>query len=70
MIYIIFGLPEEVYLFDDREIWEYKNDNVKIRFQFVKSPSLFDPDNYVLIRDKKYTNTWYEMVDLWRKARF
>lgn len=70
MIYIIFGLPEEVYLFDDREVWEYKNDNVKIRFQFVKSPTLFDPDNYVLIRDKKFTNTWYEMVDLWRKVRF
>ncbi len=70
MIYIIFGLPEEVYLFDDREVWDYKNDTVKVRFQFVKSPTLFDPDNYVLIRDKKFTNTWYEMVDLWRKARF
>ncbi len=70
MIYIIFGLPEEVYLFDDREVWEYKNDTVKIRFQFVKSPTLFDPNNYVLIRDKKFTNAWYEMVDLWRKARF
>lgn len=70
MIYIIFGLPEEVYLFDDREVWEYKNDTLKIRFQFVQSPTLFDPDNFVLIRDKKFTNTWYEMVDLWRKARF
>ncbi len=70
MIYIIFGLPEEVYSFDDREVWEYKNDNANIRFQFVKSPTLFDPDNYVLIRDKKFTDTWYEMVDLWRKARF
>jgi GWxTD domain-containing protein len=70
MIYLIFGLPEEVYLFDDREVWEYKNDNAKIRFQFIKSPTLFDPNNYVLIRDKKFTNTWYEMIDLWRKARF
>jgi len=70
MIYIIFGLPEEVYLFDDREVWEYKNSNTKIRFQFVRSPSLFDPDNYVLIRDKKFTTPWYEMIDLWRKARF
>jgi GWxTD domain-containing protein len=70
MIYIIYGLPEEVYLFEDREVWEYKNDNVKTRFQFVKSPTLFDPENYVLIRDKKYTQQWYSMVDLWRKARF
>jgi GWxTD domain-containing protein len=70
LAYIIFGLPEEVYLFEDREVWEYKNDNIKIRLQFVKSPTLFDPDNYVLIRDKKFTNPWYEMVGLWRKARF
>jgi GWxTD domain-containing protein len=70
MLYIILGLPEEVYLFEDREVWEYKNENMKGRFQFVKSPTLFDPHNYVLIRDKKFTTTWYEMVDLWRKARF
>lgn len=70
MIYIIFGVPEEVYLFDDREVWEYKNEQTKIRFQFTKSPSLFDPDNYVLIRDKKFNTPWLDMVDLWRKARF
>lgn len=70
LIYIIFGLPEEVYLFDDREVWEYKNGNSKLRFQFVKSPTVFDPDNYVLIREKKFTDPYYERVDLWRKARF
>jgi GWxTD domain-containing protein len=70
MIYIVFGAPEEVYLFEDREIWEYKNDYAKLRFQFVKSATVFDPDNYVLIRDKKFADTWYKMIDLWRKARF
>jgi GWxTD domain-containing protein len=70
MLYIIFGLPEEVYLFEDREVWEYKNETMKERFQFIKSPTLFDPNNFVLIRDKKFTTTWYEIVDLWRKARF
>jgi len=70
MIYIIFGVPEEVYLFEDREVWEYKNDSAKTRFQFVKSATVYDPENYVLIRDKKYTDTWYQMIDLWRKARF
>ena len=69
MIFIIFGLPEEVYLFDDREVWDYKNTNAKVRFQFTKSPTLFDPDNYVLIRDKKFADPWYETIDLWRKAR-
>ncbi|HEU5292428.1 MAG TPA: GWxTD domain-containing protein [Cyclobacteriaceae bacterium] len=69
MIFIIFGLPDEVYLFEDREVWDYKTTNAKARFQFIKSPSLFDPDNYVLIRDKKFTDPWYETIDLWRKAR-
>jgi GWxTD domain-containing protein len=67
MIFIIFGLPDEVYLFEDREVWEYKNN--KVRLQFTKSPSLFDPENYVLIRDKKFSTPWYEAIDLWRKAR-
>jgi GWxTD domain-containing protein len=70
MIYIIFGPPDEVYLTDDREIWEYTNNTFRGRFMFVRSATLFDPDNFVLIRDRKFSDKWYEMVDLWRKARF
>lgn len=70
MIYIVFGLPKEVFRFEDREVWNYDNERFKLRFNFAKSSSLFDPDNYVLIRDQKYVNTWYEVIDLWRNARF
>jgi GWxTD domain-containing protein len=70
MIFIVFGLPDEVFKFSDREVWSYKNDDYNVTFNFSKSPSLFDPENYVLIRDKKYTQTWYEIIDLWRNARF
>jgi GWxTD domain-containing protein len=70
MIYILFGLPEEVYKFNDREVWNYKSSSLKATFNFVKSSTLFDPDNYVLIREKKFQETWYEKVDLWRNARF
>ncbi|MDH4057491.1 MAG: GWxTD domain-containing protein [Cyclobacteriaceae bacterium] len=70
MIYIIYGLPEAVYLSEDREVWEYKNTNFKGRLTFVRSSTLFDPENYVLIREKKLSDTWYLMIDLWRKARF
>lgn len=70
MVYIIFGRPDQVFRFEDREVWNYDNDRFKLRLNFVKSSSLFDPDNYVLIRDKKYESTWYEVVDLWRNARF
>ncbi|HEX5171350.1 MAG TPA: GWxTD domain-containing protein [Cyclobacteriaceae bacterium] len=70
MIYIIFGMPEEVYKFTDREVWSYKNEVYKVTFDFVRSPTLFDPDNYVLVRNKKFQETWYQVIDLWRNARF
>jgi GWxTD domain-containing protein len=70
MIFIVFGLPDEVYKFNDREVWAYENDYYRATFNFVKSPSLFDPDNYVLIREKKSQQSWYEVIDLWRNARF
>ncbi|HEY3405661.1 MAG TPA: GWxTD domain-containing protein [Ohtaekwangia sp.] len=70
MIYIIMGVPDEVFRFNDREVWNYKNESYKISFDFVKSPTLFDPENYVLIREKKFRETWYEVIDLWRNARF
>ena len=70
MIYILFGLPEEIFKFSDREVWTYKSPSLKVTFNFVKSGTLFDPDNYVLIREKKFQETWYEKVDLWRNARF
>ena len=70
MIYIIFGIPEQVYRFESREVWSYKNDHFDVSFTFTRSSSLFDPDNFVLIREKKYEDTWYEVIDLWRNARF
>lgn len=70
MVYIVFGPPDEVFKFEDREVWNYNNGHFKINLSFVRSPTLFDPDNFVLIRQKKYTLTWYEVVDLWRNARF
>lgn len=70
MVYIIFGAPDEVFKFEDREVWNYDNGNFKINFSFVRSPTLFDPDNFVLVRQKKYMLTWYEVIDLWRNSRF
>jgi GWxTD domain-containing protein len=69
MIYIIFGPPEQVLKFNDREVWTYKT-SFDVTFNFAKASSIFDPDNYVLMRDKKYQQLWYEVIDLWRDARF
>jgi GWxTD domain-containing protein len=70
MVYIIFGVPDEVFCFADREVWNYKKASYKVAFNFAKSATVFDPDNFVLIRQKKYQDTWYEVIDLWRNARF
>jgi GWxTD domain-containing protein len=70
MIYIIFGLPDAVYKFSDREVWNYKNEQFKVDFSFVKSATVFDPENYVLAREKGIRETWYQVIDLWRNARF
>jgi GWxTD domain-containing protein len=70
MIFIIFGLPDQVYRFNDREVWTYNSDDYEVTYNFSRAPSIFDPENYVLVRDKKYQQTWYEVIDLWRNARF
>ncbi len=70
MVFIVFGAPDRVHKFETREVWFYENSRFDIRFTFTKASSLFDPDNYVLIREKKYEDAWYEVIDLWRNARF
>ncbi len=68
MIYLVFGLPDEVSVNDGSEVWYYKA--IKTRFSFVKSGSVYDPENYVLLRDKRFMETWFGQVDLLRKSRF
>jgi GWxTD domain-containing protein len=70
MIYMLFGLPDQLYKFTDRELWVYKSSSVDAKFSFVKSSTIFDPENFVLVREKKFQETWYEKIDLWRNARF
>jgi GWxTD domain-containing protein len=70
MVYIIYGPPDVVYLSEGREVWEYRGERLSQRFQFVRSETIFDPNNFVLIRNKAFQRLWLEKVDLWRKARF
>jgi GWxTD domain-containing protein len=68
MIYIIYGKPDEVSRTTDNEIWFYRTQ--KSKFVFVKSGSVFSPENYKLQRSNQYTQEWFSLVDLWRKSRF
>jgi GWxTD domain-containing protein len=68
MIYLIFGLPDEVSRDEGKEIWYYKSTGT--RFTFMKTGSVYDPDYYVLLRDKKFAAAWYSTIDLRRKGQF
>lgn len=68
MVYIIYGLPDEVSRTTTNEIWYYQN--YKTRFVFNKSGSVFYPEIYKLQRDNEFTGRWFAQVDLWRKSRF
>ncbi|MFM7329316.1 MAG: GWxTD domain-containing protein [Bacteroidota bacterium] len=68
MVYLIFGVPTEVSRSATTEIWYYKGTAEK--FLFNRTGSVFAPFNHFLQRNNDYTQSWYSMVDLWRKARF
>lgn len=68
MMYIIFGIPDEVSRDEGKEIWYYKDTGT--RFTFVKSGSVYDPEYYVLLRNKKFAQVWYSTIDLRRKSQF
>lgn len=68
MVFLIFGLPDEVSKTGPNEVWYYKN--TKERFTFVRNGSVYDPNSVVLQRNSKYAEVWFGTVDLWRKSRF
>ena len=70
MVFIVYGPPDVVYLSEGREVWEYRGERLLQRFQFVRAETIFDPNNFVLIRNKAFQRLWLDRVDLWRKARF
>jgi len=67
MMYLIFGLPDEVNRNGQYEVWSYKTMNMK--FTFVRTGSVYDPDYYVLERNKRFSEAWYYTIDMWRKSR-
>lgn len=67
MMYLVFGMPDEVNRNGQYEVWTYKQMNAK--FTFFKTGSVYDPDYYVLERNKRYADTWYYTIDMWRKSQ-
>jgi GWxTD domain-containing protein len=67
MMYLVFGLPDEVNRNGQYEVWTYKAMNVK--FTFRRTGSVYDPDYFVLERNKRLAETWYYTIDMWRKSQ-
>lgn len=67
MMYLVFGMPDEVNRNGQYEVWTYKQMNAK--FTFYKAGSVYDPDYFVLERNKRFAETWYYTVDMWRKSQ-
>ena len=68
MIYLIYGAPDEVIKTAQNETWNYRSSRQS--FTFVKTGSVYDPEYFVLIRERRFTESWFSTIDLWRKSRF
>ncbi|TRX53708.1 GWxTD domain-containing protein [Fulvivirga sp. M361] len=72
LIYIVFGLPDQITRIGDKEIWRYDDsqEGPMLEFEFLRVNSVFSAQHYVLIREKKYANAWFRGVNTLRKVRF
>ena len=65
IVYIVYGLPDEVYRDQKSEVWTYKDGS---QFEFIRISTLFTLDLYVLKRDRSYEKFWYQRVGNIRKG--
>jgi GWxTD domain-containing protein len=72
MIYSVMGPPDEVIKSFNEETWVYlANRNLpKRKYTFIRAASLFSKSHFVLIREKKHAESWFETIDLLRKGIF
>lgn len=71
MIYIIYGLPNNLVKKPDEEIWSYydKSNPQVITFSFKKMDNPFSNNFYVLQRGENLTTHWRQAVDAWRHGK-
>ncbi len=70
MIFIIYGPPESVYRKKGMETWVYGKSNKNVlptTFNFVHVTNPFTDNDYSLLRDNSYLNSWSSAISLWRR---
>jgi GWxTD domain-containing protein len=70
MIFIVFGPPQVLLRFPDREEWYYERNlpTGSARFVFLKKPTVFTQNHYELVRSKSLEPHWYATVEKWRRG--
>ena len=71
MIYLIYGMANNVNKSSDSETWEYtrKQQATPLTFVFEKKPSPYSEEYFVLRRGDAQPTFWRQAVDSWRKGR-
>ncbi|MDR2848878.1 MAG: GWxTD domain-containing protein, partial [Bacteroidales bacterium] len=71
VVYMIYGLPNNVVKNSDSETWEYtrSHQNNSVTFTFDRKDSPYSDDHFVLRRGDPQTTYWARAIDSWRKGR-
>jgi hypothetical protein len=71
MIYMIFGSPNYINKTASTETWEYHNKQKVsiISIKFLKVPSPYTENLYVMQRNDSYTPFWRNSVESWHNGK-
>jgi GWxTD domain-containing protein len=71
MIYILYGLPGNVFIKDEGIMWIYKKtfELPSVAFFFKHMNTAFTDEHFVLERKLEFQNLWFRTVDLWRSGK-
>jgi GWxTD domain-containing protein len=71
MIYMVYGLPDNINKGSNSETWEYarKQQATPLTFVFERKPSPYSDEYFVLRRGDVQPTFWRQAVDSWRKGR-
>jgi GWxTD domain-containing protein len=70
MIYIVMGVPANIYRSPSEEIWMYGNETNPnaLRFVFKKTVNPYSDNDYIMERSSFYKEPYHSAVEVWRQG--
>ena len=70
MIYIVFGAPTSVQVFEDKEVWAYGSRLTarNLEFEFYRIDNPFSNNHFILKRKLGYKTFYYKALESWRSG--